>query len=1021
MPLPSQILQFPFRYGLSEGTDPKQAPPGTLTRAINVVWNKSRRIEKRPGTRSLPVLDVSTGNRIFTRGSELCVIDGTNLSAFSTSKNAWKTIDKIPEVGLTWTPLTDTATGVSTADAALSADGLLVTSWVTGDPTVGFTTGNLFVQVVDRATGTVLVTPTFLNSTIESVRVLVIGTLAFIIYKAGANFFARTVDLTTLVISNSTTIINNGVANKHWDAIVIGNTFVVGYEHAVGVPLLTLTSFDTSLALIISDSVTGEAGAAFLIGLAGAAGEQIFIGYSKAAGTVHFATADATTLAQIQAPVQVEAGGLFQQLTVCRLDATRAVIAYTMSSTVPTRTSTAVISSAGAVTAPRGTWYTTIGARPFVLNGRCYMSLCDSIPDVFITAFSGANIYLVEVETATAAGEAVTTPHRYVGKIDTLIGARTHLFWPVPSSIPVSATEALFASPFLASATSTFTTWRTGLRLVSATIGASLPTDTWRTVSYDKDVFLSGAVQHAYDGRSVFDYGFARAPIFLSSIIATPSGAIVLGDYLYATGLEYRSATGMLHRSPISALPTPFTVAATPSQVTFGVFGTSVGNKQNLATGFTTTTPRTVIIPVFRSVVNGSVLQRLTFEPSFNTLYNDPRLSTANLVDQRADASIDGAGTTLASRQAVYTAGGVLDDRQAVASVTMFLHKSRMWQLAGDQKTWWFSKSFQDDIGVAPGFHPNLRIVFDETQTCGASMDEKAIFFSSSSIAYLQGEGPGPNGQNSDYGTPSRIQADSGCTNPRSVISVPDGVMFQGIAGGIYILTRQLEVEWIGREVQEQLAAFPTITSAVLIAARNEIRFSCNDAAGTAGIVLVYNYFEKQWSTFTYTAGAVASSPIADACLWQGLYTFLTPVGGVFQEDATTFLDSGATWVQMDVETAEIYAEGPLSYQLVRRAYLRGDLLSQCDVTLRVAIGGVASYDQTKVWKSAEMTAIGSAKMGVHVRRQKSDSIRFRMTDAPPSSLGLVVGTGQGVNLSAIGFDIAPIPGLPRRGAEARK
>ncbi len=1020
MPLPSQILQFPFRYGLSEGTDPKQAPPGTLTRAQNVVWNKSRRIEKRPGTRALPVLDVSEGKRIFTRGTELCVIDGTNLSAFSSAKNGWKTVDKVPEVGLTWTALTDTATGVAQADVSLSSANLLTHAWVSGDPTVSVTTGTLFIQVTDHDTGTVLLTPTSIGSGFESVRVLTIGTQAFVIYKAGANIRARTVDLVSFAVSASTLIINDA-ANKHWDAIVIGSTFVVAYEHTGAAPALTLASFDTALAAVTTGSVTGSVGVNFLVGLAGALGEQIFIGYSIAAGDVHFATADPVTLAQIQAPVLVEAGGLFQQLSICRLDATRAVIAYTTSSTVPTRTSTAVVSNAGAVTAPRGTWYTTIGARPFVLNGRCYMSLCDSIPNVFITAFSGANVYLVEVETAAVTGEAVTTPHRYVGKIDTLIGARTHLLWPVPSTVIVSATEALFASPFLASATSTFTTWRTGLRLVSATIGASLPEDTWRTVSYDKDVFISGAVQHAYDGRSVFDYLFARAPVFLSSVIANPAGAIVLGDYLYATGLEYRSATGMLHRSPISAIPAPITVAGTPSQVTFGVFGTSIGSKQDLATGFATATARTVIIPAFRSVVNGAVLQRLTFEPSFNTLYNDPGVSTANLVDQRADASIDGAGTTLALRPAVYTAGGILDDRQAVASVTMFLHKSRMWQLAGDYKTWWFSKSFQDDIGTAPGFSASFRIVFDDLQTCGASMDEKAIFFSSSSIAYLQGEGPGPNGQNSDYGTPSRIQTDSGCTNPRSVISAPDGVMFQGIAGGIYILTRQLEVEWVGREVQEQLAAFPVITSAVLIAARNEIRFSCNDAVGATGIVLVYNYFEKQWSTFTYTAGAVTSSPIADACLWQGLYTFLTPVGGVFQEDATTFLDSGTTWVQMDVETAEIYAEGPLSYQLVRRAYLRGDLLSQCDVTLRVAIGGVASYDQTKVWKSAEMTAIGSAKMGVHVRRQKSDSIRFRMTDAPPSSLGLVVGTGQGVNLSAIGFDIAPIPGLPRRGAEARK
>jgi hypothetical protein len=204
-----------------------------------------------------------------------------------------------------------------------------------------------------------------------------------------------------------------------------------------------------------------------------------------------------------------------------------------------------------------------------------------------------------------------------------------------------------------------------------------------------------------------------------------------------------------------------------------------------------------------------------------------------------------------------------------------------------------------------------------------------------------------------------------------------------------------------------------------MIPVKNEVRFTCNNTAGTAGIVLVYNTQEKQWTTFFYTAGGVASSPIADACLWQDTWTFLTPGGFVYLEDDTTYLDGGATWVTMDVETAEVYAQGPLSAQRVRRVYLKGDLLTSCDVRLRVAIGGSASYDQDKLVTSATMQQLGTAKVGVHVRRQRCDSIRFRVTDAAP--VGVPLGTGAGINLSAIGFEIAPMPGLDRRTAEATR
>lgn len=1050
MTLPSQILQFPFRSGLSEGVDPKQAPPGTLMRALNVVWTKTGRAEKRPGTLGLTTTSgPAAGKRLFARGSDLCVVDGSALFAYSTNTAKWRNVGRIPNLGSTWTTLTDTLSGVQSADAAVSSTGDIVEAWVSGDPIPVVSTGALSVQITN-ANGTAVLPPRLIAASgMSGVRVLIIGTTAIIVaLQPGAPgiMFAWTINLTTYAVSAFTLLnIGLGVANsgvvpqQGWDACVVGTNFVLAYNE-VG-PLLTLRSYNVALALQATGGITTEVNGCSAVAIDGTVGETLYVVYSTTVATprpIRIATANPATLVEVVAPVTIEAppaGSFTTHVGVCRLDATNCIAMFRMyEGTFVARTMTYKVANTGVVdiTTQRGTWWGIPLSRPFMANGRCYLTMVDAAGDTATikTPFLGFNTALVEAETSTRGAPVANSyvPHRYIGKIEALLGGVWHMGGPLPGVTAVGSAyftaQPFQATPATRTALGGTSNWRQGVRLLRVTEGTSVPGDMWRTIAVGPEAYVSGAGLTAYDGATAFSYGFARGP-FVWTLTTNPVGVGVVADgtYLYGGVEEYRSNAGILHRSPATtgASVTAAGGGTSTNTVTFGGWGLAA--KGSLGAAFGAAQGVATLLATYRTIVDGTVYQRLTYEPGFAvTIVNETLSTQAPPPDTRNDNSIDGLGTTLASRSALYTEGGILNDEQPPVGNTMFLHKSRLWTLVGDQRTWWYSKSFQDDLGVAPGFSPSFRIVFDEPQVCGASMDDKAVFFSVTSIAILQGEGPGPNGQNSDYGTPSRIQTDSGCTNPRSVVSMPDGIMFEG-AGDIYILTRQLEVEWIGRPVMGQLAAFPIITSAVLLAHRNEVRFSCNSSTGAeaTGIVLVYNYVEKQWSTFTYAAGAVASTAIADACLWQGLYTFLTPLGKVFQEDPTTYLDGGTTWVTMDVETAEIYAEGPLSYQLVRRAYLKGDLLTQCDVTVQVAIGGSATYEQTHLWRSSEMVTIGSAKIGVHVRRQKSDSIRVRITDAAPTSSGFVLGTGQGLNLSALGFDIAPIQGLDRRTSGARK
>lgn len=1012
-----QLVQAPFRFGVDEGVDPNQQPPGRLVTCENAEWTKTMRLQKRRGTTFLSrqttqSLQVGAGTRLFTRGSELCCSDGTALYSYSSSLSMWKRIGYAPEVGLSWENSVDPTVGVASVDVATTTNGFTAVAWVAGDPTVTIAAGAVYAQVTDTDTGASFIPATVLASSgIVRVRALAIGDFIIIVALTSAGVIeAWLLDPSDGSVAGPTSLRTDAlVAGLAFDAMVLGSNFVIAYGAAAG--NAKLYSYDVNLVQQATGTIVEANTPNVSLSIDGALGESLYVAYVDALGATRIAVANPSTLAQTVAPVTVEATTSTQGVTVCRLNSTNCVVAYTNNDLV-CRTVSVKVSNAGAVDAnsTRGTWAARLASKPFVLNSRMYMMLADR-QGTIASSFAGVNSYLVEVETSSKGALANYVPHRYVGCVDTLVGAYP-VVGALPRTVGVSSTEQLVPMLYLASAPTRTTVWRCGVRLVSVTRSTSLPADHFRPVTYGQETYLAGPVLSAYDGRSLFDYGYAQRPYIYTISTTSPAGSMGAGTYLYSTHLEYRSAAGVLHRGPTTTVA--IAVAAAGQVVTTWT-SYHVTSKHDATNGFGTATAFRTALVAHRSIAGGNNYFRLTYEPTYNVTYADQQANTSVLTDQRADTDIDGSGTDLNTRPLLYTSGGILDDCQPPAFLTLLLHRSRLWGLAGDGRTWWFSKSFQDDLGVAPGFHPNLRIVHDRECTAAASMDEKLVFFYADGLSYLLGDGPAPTGLGSDFAAPVGLQTDVGCTNPRSVVSTPDGVMFQS-AKGIYLLSRGLEVLWLGRAVQDQLASYPNITSAVLVSKRNQVRFTCNNTAGTNGIVLVYDLVEKQWSTFKYydTITATASCPIADACLWNDVWTALTPGGAVFYETSTgstMYLDGGSQWVTLTLETAWMSAAGPLAFQSVRRFALHGVSNSNHDLAVSVGFDRTASYQQgpQAFVAGGSTTTVGPLEAcEIHIgNRRKCSSIRFKIQDATPTSPGTYpVGTGQGPSFDTMGIEV---------------
>lgn len=1026
MALEWQTPQYPFRFGIDEGTDPRQVPPGSLVQAENVEWLRTGELRKRNGSVAISQSILGGGtmtalSRLLVRNDELAAISGSSLYAYSPSAAAWVLAGTVPRVGVEWSTIVDTAGGVQTFDVAGTAS-YRIEAWVEG--TTAIASPAMFVRVVDAVSGSLMLVPTKLGTGAIGIRALIVNGVGVVVARISSTTIkAWTINLTTFAVSAGTNLVTDGVqvdGYDGWDACVIGDNFVIAYT-ATG-PAVTLASFDNTLAAVTSGGITTEVNGACCISIDGAAGEVLYVVYQSGAAApsdVLVAIADPSTLAETVAPVTIETGivgGKAEHIGVARLDATHCVASYSQITGFTRRTTSYLISDAAVVTASslRSTFGTSPTTRPVVIDGVGY---------VIATSYAlAANSPPPDMQTMvlridTSAATASNHPHFVEGSIDTLVGGRFSTVGGPPSGAYVSGTTAYTGALFQSEPNSR-TYGRNGLRSVKLTTGtSSRPADMWRSLSRSGEVFVSCGQFTAYDGINTFDFGFPRAPSVYSYTPST-AGSMVDGTYLYATTQEYRSQN-FLYRSRVDSTEQAgiVVIAGANDEVFLRIVGYHATNKQNDTTGFGSGISKPTLIALYRSVVEGTVRQRLTIEPTANTNYADLTVESFQFEDPWSDATITSGTVPLSTRPAVYTEGGVLEDEQPPGQLTMFGFGDRLWVLAGDGRTWWYSKTFGDDPGVAPGFSTSFRIVMDEPQVAGAAMDDKAVFFSTTGIRYLIGNGPARDGSGNDFGQPIKVQTDIGCDNPRSLVSMPDGIMFQS-GRGIQLLTRGLEVVNIGKPILDTLEAYPEVTSAVVVAHKNQVRFTCNDAGGTAHVVLVYDYQHKQWTTFRYThGGTYGAGAVADAVMWGTTYTFAMTDGTVYTESSTSHLDVGSSWVPVTIKTAWISAAGPLAFHSVRRFSLFGAAVTDHNLTVSVAFDGDAATETHTFECPNEVTSAGGKEdlvIAIGTRR-KCQQIQFTLADASPTTG--TVGTGQGMTLSMMGLEVGIKPGLGRKPA----
>lgn len=515
---------------------------------------------------------------------------------------------------------------------------------------------------------------------------------------------------------------------------------------------------------------------------------------------------------------------------------------------------------------------------------------------------------------------------------------------------------------------------------------------------------LTGGYVWEYDGAKPVEHGFAVWPEDLLVTTSPTGGLITDQQYFYAVTYEWTDAKGLLHRSAPSV---PFGI------VTAG--GNTSSNTLQIPT--LRLTAKGAANPVRIVIYRWSTSQQIYYQITSiaNPLLNNPAVDSVIYVDTQADSVILG-------NVILYTTGDVVEDIAAPACSTSTLFKARMWVVdAEDKNLLWYSKQV---IEATPVEFSDLFTVYVAPSTAAQGntgpitalsvLDDKLIMFKKNSIYYLTGNGPDNTGANNDFSEPTFLLSTVGSTNQKSIVFMPQGLMFQSDKG-IWLLDRNLSTSYIGAPVEEFNSS--VVVSAINIPGTNEVRFTLD-----TGETLVYDYYFGQWSVFTGIPGVSST-------LYQDLHTFLNKFGEVLQETPGKYLDGGSP-VLIKFTTSWIKLTGLQGFQRLYYMYILGQYKSPHKLSVQWAYDyndnsisqtvPVVPDNYSQPYGDYSLYGGGPETYGgpgntewwrVFVTTGKCTSFRMTLIESYDATVGPP--TGEGLTISGMNFVIGAKKGYP--------
>ena len=998
MPLQKQAIPVNFSKGLDLKTDPKQINLGNFLSLQNTVFNKGGLLQKRNGYAELASLPDASNTFITTFKSNLTAL-GTSLSAYSSGSETWVNKGSLQPISLSTLSAIRSSTNQTQIDSTVSNNGLTCVVYTDSVPVAGSPTNEYKYAIMDSVTGQNIVEPTLIPSSggtsdvSGSPRVFFLGVYFVIVFTAT---ISATPELQYIAV-NSVTLVQTSpvlISNQYtpattvaWDGVVVDNQLFLawnGNDAGGAIRLILLTS---QLVLSSSKAVTGHSATVMSVTYDVSAPNTpiVWASFYTTSGSVGYTMAFNQLLNLILAPTEIITALTVNNITSTAQNGVCTVVyeaenVYGYDGSISTNNiNTVQITQAGVV----GSTVTVVrsvglASKSFLINTEIYFLAAYNSPyqpSYFLINQSGQVVARLAYSNG---GGYLTTglPSVYVNDSVAQTGYRyADLAVALNKSVGGSNASSIYS--------------QTGLNIVSFDFAGVVP----QSVEIGNNLNITGGMLWSYDGYLPVEQGFNVWPDYVEATPSGSGGSMTAQQYYYQVVYSWTDNQGNINRSAPS-IPVTVTTTGSTSSVTLNIPSLRLTYK--------------IANPVKIEIYRWSTANQIFYEVTsiLNPLLNVPQ-DYVTYVDTQADSSI--IGNTI-----LYTTGGVVEDIPAPATNIVALFNSRLWLVdAEDPNLLWFSKQV---IEATPVEMSDL-LTFYVAPTTGAqgstgvitalsAMDDKLIIFKENAIYYINGIGPDNTGANSQYSDPVFITATVGCTNPASIVFMPQGLMFQSDKG-IWLLGRDLSTNYIGAAV-ESLTTGAVVQSAVGVPETNQVRFTLN-----TGTTLMYDYYYSQWGSFT-------NVPAVSSTIYQSFHTYINSFGQVFQERVGSYTD-GSNPVLIQFTTGWINLAGVQGFQRAYYFYLLGTYLTPHKLSIGIAYDYSSAISQQVVisptnysspWGSDALWGStpnwgGSGDVEqwrIFLTKQKTQSFQITLKESYDPSLGASAGAGltiTGLNIVA--------------------
>lgn len=497
--------------------------------------------------------------------------------------------------------------------------------------------------------------------------------------------------------------------------------------------------------------------------------------------------------------------------------------------------------------------------------------------------------------------------------------------------------------------------------------------------------YISGGCHAKFCGDTVAEVGFVDLP---NLNVQAGAAGVLTGAYKYIAVHKHVDETGSVAYSRLSEIFS-ITHSADQGDVTISPCAITCRDQVTAALPLTLR----VITELYRTKVGGTIYylcassQVGTPAPGLATqvlgLTAGPFFTVS---DNLSDATL-GAQPQLFRQPG--TPNSAVDRYPAPNSNILCQHKDRLFttdpygarvyysSFFVDGETAWHNPAFS--FFVHGGSGPITGLV---------SMDGRLFIFKRDAIFVVDGDGPAEGGvTGNEYSPPQKLATPFGCIDHRSIAVTSNGIIYRS-ANGIEILTRSLQVKFIGDRVFQTVDTY-TETVGATVGADGLVRIAINSSGGD-GRIVVYDPTLDAWTTINLIASGVTTANL----LATGETVVYLQGGIPVYEAPGSGLGYAGTYIPWVIETGWLRtgqnARGRFSKILGLLKKLSG---ANHKVTFSVAFDYVDSYTQVATWEPGVINALGIEALEVQLANQEVRAVRFKMEDGLPTARSIASST----------------------------